>query len=107
MRYRRTRFGASMSAGDAAEVDDQRRRGDDPRVVDLLVSGDDAGNVAVVERRLELDRGEAELGDLGHVRVVVGDLGAQVAEEAGDLQRRRLAHVADARLVGDAEQQHP
>ena len=37
----RTRFSASMPAGDAAEVEHQRRLGDDLLVVDLGVGGDD------------------------------------------------------------------
>ena len=45
----------------------------------------------------------AALGQRGHVRVVVDEVGAERAEQRHDLQRRRLAHVADAGLVADAE----
>ena len=43
-------------------------------------------------------------GSSGHVRVVVGDLGALVAQELDQLQRGRLAQVADVGLVGDADE---
>ena len=47
------------------------------------------------------DRGHpVELGDVG---IVVGDLGAGVAQQLDQLLGRRLAHVADVGLVGDAE----
>ena len=39
----------------------------------------------------------------GHVRIVVGDLGAGVLEQPDQLDRRRLARVGDVRLVRDAE----
>ena len=62
---------------------------------------------ASAQARLELDGGEAELGQLGDVGVVVGDLGAELAQEPDDLQRRRFAGVADPGLVADAEDQDP
>src|SRR5665811_254592 len=40
------------------------------------------------------------------IATLLRDLGAEVAQQRGDLQRWRLARVADAGLVGDAEQQH-
>ena len=85
---------------------DQGRLGDHPLVVDLAVGGDHAGDVAAPSSSSSAPEAEPELGQLGDVGVVVGDLGAELAQQVGDLQRRRLAHVADARLVGDAEQQH-
>ena len=47
------------------------------------------------------------VGQLRDEGVVVGDLGAEVAQEADDPQRRRFAGVADPRLVGGAEDQDP
>ena len=47
------------------------------------------------------------LGQRRHVRVVVDDVGAEPAEQRQDLQRGRLADVADARLVADAEDRDP
>ncbi len=41
--------------------------------------------------------------ELRHERVVVGDVGAGVAQQVDELLGRRLAHVADVGLVGDAE----
>ena len=73
------------------------------RVVDLRMRGDHAGDVAALELVGELAGAQPELGDLGDVGVVVGDLGAEVAQQAGDLQRRGLAQVADAGLVGDPQ----
>ena len=46
---------------------------------------------------------QPELGQVGDERVVVAQVGAERGEQRHDLQPRRLAHVADARLVGDAE----
>ena len=92
--------------GDAAEVDHQGGGGDDLLVVELGVGGDDRRR----RRRLgsavvEVGRGELELGQLGDVGVVVGDLAAALAQQPRDLQRRRLARVADPGLVADAEEQ--
>ena len=61
---------------------------------------------AAGELGVKIDGLQAELRKLGDVRVVVGDVGAEVAKQTDDLERRRLAQVADAALVGDAEQQH-
>ena len=94
------------AAGDAAEVDHQRRLGDDVARSRARVRGDDRGHVgarrAPSASSTEL---EPELGELGDVGVVVGDLAAELAQQADDLQRRRLADVADPGLVGDAEDQ--
>ena len=43
----------------------------------------------------------------GDVRVVVRDLGSGVLQQRDELQRRRLAQVADVRLVRDAEHEDP
>ena len=64
---------------DAAEVEHELRLPHDPLVVDLGVGGDDAGDVGRRELAVKLDRFEAELRKLGDVRVVVGDVGAEVA----------------------------
>ncbi len=53
----------------------------------------------VVERL----RAQPEIGQLGHRLVVVDELGAVLGEQAHDLQGRRLAQIADAGLVGDAD----
>ena len=45
--------------------------------------------------------------ELRHVRVVVGDVGAGVAQQLDELLGRRLARVADVGLVGDAEDEDP
>ena len=50
---------------------------------------------------------QPELGQLGHVRIVVGDIAAARAQQLEDLQRRRLAQVAHARLVADPDEQDP
>ena len=63
---------------------------DDDRQVDLLA---------------QLRAAQSELRQLRHVRVVVGDVAAALAQQLDDLQRRRLAQVADPRLVGDAQDQ--
>ena len=73
------------------EVDHQRRGVHHALVVDRRVGGDDADEVRLGQGRIEVDRGEIEVGKFGGVRVVVGDLGPELAEEADDLQRRRLA----------------
>ena len=74
----------------------------------LGMGGDDRGRVrratASSSRSTEL---EPLLGQRRDVRVVVGDVGAELAQALDDLQRRRLAQVADAGLVGDAERSAP
>src|SRR3712207_7300055 len=53
----------------------------------------DHDDVGAVERLLERLRLELELGQLRHMHVVVGELGAAVAQQPHDLQRGRLAQV--------------
>ena len=43
----------------------------------------------------------------GDEGIVVGEVRSQLAQHGDDLQRRRLADVADPGLVADPEQQHP
>ena len=74
-------------------------------VVDVRMGGDDAREVG---RRQRVGQGhgrQSELRDLGDVRIVVGDLGAVLAQQLGRSAARALAHVADVLLVGDAEEQ--
>ena len=52
-RHRRTRFGARLAARHAAEVDDERRGGEDLLEVEARVGGDDDRAVARLELRLE------------------------------------------------------
>jgi hypothetical protein len=47
------------------------------------VGGDDAGEVSLGQRRIEIGRSEIEVGKFGDVRVVVGDLGPELAERGG------------------------
>ena len=55
-----------------------------PLVVDLGVGGDDAGDVRAARARSSSSpEASAELGQLRDVRVVVGDLGAELAQAAG------------------------
>ena len=79
-------------AGDAAEVDRPRRSGDDLGVVDARVRGDDRRQVGGVEAGVEIDRGEAELGQLGDVGVVVGDLRSRARS------RRMIFSAGDSRV---------
>ncbi len=62
---------------------------------------------ASCERPLQRLALQLELGQRGHVRVVVAQLGAERAQQRDDLQRGRLADVADAGLVADAEHRDP
>ena len=62
---------------------------------------------ASLERLLQRLALEGELGQRGDVRVVVAQLGAERAQQRDDLQRRRLADVADAGLVADPEHRDP
>ena len=71
------------------------------------MGGHDDDDVRPIEFPVELGRGERELRQLGNMRVVIGDLGAQVAQAPDDLHSRRLAEVTDAGLVGDAEHEDP
>ena len=107
--HRRQTFSERLpfAPGGVAEVDDELGVLDELLVVDGRVVGDD--HDAVVLGRLERDglHREAVLGELGHVRIVVGDVCARVLEQADDLHRRRLAHVRDVGLVGDAEDEDP
>ena len=80
---------------------------DDLLVVELRVGGDDRHRVGVGQAGVEVGRGELQHGQLRHVGVVVGDLAAALAKKPRDLQRRRLARVADPGLVADAEEQDP
>jgi hypothetical protein len=41
--------------------------------------------------------------ELGHPRVVIGDLGAGGTEQLDQLHSRRFAHVRDVGLVRDAQ----
>ena len=68
-------------------------------VVDRRVRGDDHDAVVA----FGLERHGAQAVELGHVRVVVGDVGAGVPEQLDDLLGRRLADVVDVGLVRDAE----
>ncbi len=59
---------------------------------------------ASVERLLQRRARRApNSGEARHVRVVIADLRAEIPQQRDDLQRRRLAHVAHARLVADAQ----
>ena len=75
--------------------------------VDLRVGGDDHREVGALERLVQGQRAQPVRADVGHVRVVVDEVGAAFGQQPDDLQRGRLAHVADARLVGDAEDRNP
>ena len=59
--------------------------------------------VGALEQPVERLRDEAEVGQLGHEVVVVGHVGAVVAQQPDDLQAGRLAQVAHAGLVGHAD----
>ncbi len=59
---------------------------------------DDDRAVTRLELRLERARREVVLGQVGDVGVAVGDLGTALPQEADDLERRRLAQVADPGL---------
>src|SRR6202000_2994825 len=58
-------------------------------------------------RLLERAAVERELAQARDVRVVIADVCAELFEQLDDLQRRRLARVADAGPVADAEQRDP
>ena len=92
------------SARRVSEVDHEPGPVGEAVVVDPGVRGDDGDAVGALERAVERRRREPVLGQLGHVRVVVGDVGALVPQELDQLQRRRLPQVADVRLVGDADE---
>jgi hypothetical protein len=49
---------------------------------------DDDREVGAVERLLERQRTQVALPELGHVGVVVDDVGAAIGEQVEDLQRR-------------------
>ena len=76
-------------------------------MVDAGMGGDDDGEVAALEHVVERLGAQVELAQLGHVGVVVVQVGAEAVQQLHDLQRRRLAHVADAGLVGDADHRDP
>src|SRR5262249_48534906 len=57
--------------GDAPEVDQQGRAGDDLLEVELGVGRDDRHQVSLLEALVERGREEAELGQLGDVGVVI------------------------------------
>ncbi len=90
-----------MAAGGVAEVDDDLGALDDVAVVDCGVRGDDRDAVVA----LGLERRGAHPVELLDVRVVVADVGAGRPQQLDQLLGRRLAHVADVGLVGDAEDQ--
>ena len=99
--------GPARAARDAAKIHDERRALGDRVVVDAGVRGHDDRQVAALERLVEADRAQLGVGHGRHVRIVVGDVGTEPAQERRDLQRRRLAQVPDARLVADTEQADP
>src|SRR5207302_4096859 len=79
---------AAVPAGGVPQVDDERGLVYEPVVVDRRVGGDDRN--AVVRGGVERHRRQAVLGQLGDVRVVVGDLRAGVPQESDQLEGRRL-----------------
>src|SRR6185503_5067936 len=90
-------------------VDDGASVARDHRIVEDLVRGRDDHAV----RRAERARGQALGGeplaavlDRGHVGVDVGYVRALLLEDLDDVERGRLTHVVDIRLVGDAQDQH-
>src|SRR5581483_6784749 len=70
-------------------------------VIDARVRSHDRD--AVVALRVE--RHGAQPVELGHVRIVVRDVGARIPEERENLLRGRFAHVADVGLVRDADEE--
>src|SRR6266850_1952266 len=90
-----------------ARVDHELRGVDDLAVVEVDVVGhnhDAVGGGQALLRQLDrLQRLPVLQHQRGHVRVRVRYVRALVLQRGDDLERRRLAHVADAALVGDAE----
>jgi hypothetical protein len=86
---------ASSTCGHASSQD---------TVVAGVHDGDDH-QVVVAGARVR-DRAQAVAGHRRDERVVVADADAVALEVLDDLQRGRLAVVLDARLVGDAADQH-
>ena len=72
----------------ATEVQNERGIVNDLLVVDRRVGGDDADQVGGGEGLLQPGGGEVEVRQLGHVGIVVLDIGAEVAQEPDDLERR-------------------
>ena len=71
------------------------------------MGGDDRGEVGFAQCLLQVDGLQAQFRQGRDMRVVVGDLAAEVEQLLGDLQRGRLADVADPGLVANAEDQDP
>jgi hypothetical protein len=72
--------------GRVAEVDDELGALGEAVVVDARMSSHDGDAVGIRQRAVEVLRGEAVLGQLRNVRVVVRDLGALVPEQADELE---------------------
>ena len=69
------------------QIQDLRGALDDRAVVHARVGGDDHREVDAVQGLVQGDALEVVLGQLGHVRVVVADLGAALAQQLDDLHR--------------------
>ena len=97
-RHSRTTLRGRDAAGDAAQVEHAAARARRHRVVvDARVRGDDHRQVGAVERLVERRDAQAELGQLGHVRVVVDDVGAEPAAAAA-----MIFSAGDSRMSPDA-----
>ncbi len=80
-----------------------------PGVVEAGVGGHHAHDVGRLQELVGERRGgevELLLGQRGHERVVIGHVGAAVAQKPDQLERRRLAQVADVALVRHAQHEH-
>ena len=100
--FRRGSRHRALGPRHATEVHRGHRRGD-AVVIDARVGRDDQRHVGAGQGLLEIGVAKPERLELRHVGVVVGHLGAERLQAVDDLQRGALADVADAGLVGDAE----
>src|SRR5215211_8468294 len=89
-----------------AKVDDEGCALRELLVVDAGMCGHDGDAVGIRQGAVQLLRGESVLRELGHMRIVVGKLGALVTQKLDELQRRRLAQVSYVDFVGDTDEVH-